>query len=224
MAGLIRGLENCCLWGLTLLVALFLGVIPGRAVATMSFGAHVDGGSGSGEFEYDWINYEIDADVTSGAVGFVLDTNPLGNSIFNYRLNAGFESQRVEFDDGIDLDLSGIYADNIFCFTFKHSPKLRWWGGPVIRFGFYSGETDLYIVAGDLYEEEHDYFQFGIGFVTGVNIKAGEAVIMAPSAGIRLISAGGTVDINNLDDPWLSFEDDIRGSFANFFLNFSMLF
>ena len=207
-----------------MLSCCFLAALPGRAAA-MSFGAYVDVAGGSGEFEYDSINYEIDADVSSGAAGLVLDTNPLGNSIFNYRMNAGFDSQSIEFDDGIDLDMNGIYVDNIFCFTFIHKPKLRWWGGPLVRLGFYSGETDIYYNRfSERVEEEHDYFQFGIGFATGVNIKAGESLVLAPSAGVRIIGAGGTVDFNNLDAPWFSFEDDIYGIFGSLFLNFSLLF
>ncbi|MEN8142872.1 MAG: hypothetical protein ABFQ82_04670, partial [Thermodesulfobacteriota bacterium] len=121
-------------------------------------------------------------------------------------------------------DLGGIYMENVFGFTFIKKSDFRWWGGPLVRFGFYGGETETFYLGATPYKEEHDYFQLGIGFATGVNIKVGRSVILAPSAGVRFMGAGGTVDLIDLNTNSKVDGDDISGGVTNVFVNFALLF
>ena len=138
-------------------------------------------------------------------------------------MNVGFEGQEIEDDEGVILDLGGIYMENVFCFAFVQKKDFRWWGGPLVRFGFYSGETDTFYIAGTPYRQEHDYFQFGIGLATGLNIKVGGNVVLSPSVGLRFIGAGGTAEIINLSTN-SRVEEDISGNSTNVFVNFALLF
>lgn len=207
---------------MVLMFSYIMAAYPGLAEA-VSVGPYVDLAGGAGTFEWETSTAEFDVDTNSAAVGFALDTSPLGKKNFSYRLNVGFEGQELEDDYGVILDLGGIYMENVFCFTFLKKTNFRWWGGPLVRFGFYSGETETYYYLGDRYRDEHDYFQFGLGFATGVNIKVGGNVVLAPSTGVRFMGAGGTAEIINLDKNF-SYQEDISGGFTNVFVNFALLF
>ncbi|MBE9521416.1 MAG: hypothetical protein IME97_09810, partial [Proteobacteria bacterium] len=178
MTHLTRKLRVGSILAMALMLSFFLVAMTDRAEA-VSMGPYVDVASGSGTLEWDFTGNEYDVDTSSVAVGFVLDTSPLGKTIFSYRLNVGLEGQELKDDYGLIRDLGGIYCENIFAFGFVKKTNLRWWGGPLVRFGFYSGETDTYVFSGDRWKDEYDIFQFGIGFVTGVNIKAGRVLVLA---------------------------------------------
>jgi hypothetical protein len=200
------------------------GLVTVDRAEAVSVGPYVDLAGGSGTLEWDFTGTEYDVDTSSAAVGFALDTGPIGKTIFSYRLNVGLEGQNLEDDSGFTRDLGGIYLENVFCFAFLKKPNFRWWGGPLVRFGFYSGETETYYDSGERYRDEYDTSQFGIGFASGVNIKVGRSVILAPSAGLRVIAVEGTVEAVNLDTNSRSPSLDISGGFTNVFVNFALLF
>ena len=205
-----------------LVVFSFLVMAPINAEA-VSMGPYVDVAGGSGTLEHDTgtIIFEDDIETSSSAVGFALETSPLGPSNFSYRLNVGFEGQELEYEDSIfALDLGGIYCENIFAFAFVQNKNLRWWGGPLVRFGFYSGESDTF---GGL-REDHDYFQFGVGLATGMNFKVGPALILTPSVGVRFMGAGGTAELVDASSGVVLDEADTSASFTNVFVNFALLF
>jgi hypothetical protein len=218
-----------------LLVAVLLLFQVATVAAGVGLGPYVDLAGGSGEMEWDtagdgWadigFNTETwDVDAGSGAIGFVLDTAPTGPSVFNYRLNVGLEAQNFEDNYGIEMKVGGLVVENVFGFALIRKPNLRWWAGPLVRFGFYSGETDDYFYLGDRTKTEADLFEFGIGVVTGVNIPVGKSkkVILAPSAGVRFIGVGGEGTVTNLDTG-ASFDDDLSGGFTTAFINFALLF
>jgi hypothetical protein len=208
--------------GLLLLVAVVYGCpTPARAVG---IGPYVDFSGGSGEFEWDRSNFEFDVDVATGAVGLAIDTAPTGRSYFNYRLNIGLEAQDLEDDSGTTMELGGLTIENVFCFTVANQPRLRWWVGPLVRLGFYSGETDFYYDSfGDLNRTEADLFEFGIGVATGLNIRVNRNLILAPSAGFRFIGASGEGEIINYTAGTRD-EEDLTGGFSTLFVNFALLF
>ena len=222
MADHPRKLRKGRMLAMAVMFSCALVTLAERAEA-VSIGPYVDLAGGSGTFEWDTSAFEFDVDTSSVAVGFALDTDPTGTANFSYRMNVGLEGQEMEDDYGVTLDLGGLYMENVFGFAFVQSPNFRWWGGPLLRFGFYSGDTDTEYIGGTPYKQEHDYFQFGIGLVTGVNIKLGQSVILAPSFGVRYIGAGGTAEIINLDTNF-RFEEDISGNFTNVFVNLALLF
>ncbi|HAD03493.1 MAG: hypothetical protein A2091_10350 [Desulfuromonadales bacterium GWD2_61_12] len=217
------------------LVAVFLLLLVSGAAAGVAIGPYVDLAGGGGEMEWDtngnsWDNggfstNEWDVDAGSGAIGFVLDTAPTGPAPFNYRLNVGLEAQTLEDDFGIEMNLGGLVVENVFGFAIMRKPNLRWWAGPLLRFGFYSGETDTFYFLGDRTRTEADLFELGVGAVTGVNIPIGKnkKVILAPSAGVRFIGIGGEATVKNLDTG-VEFTDDISGGISMAFVNFALLF
>ncbi len=197
------------------------GTFADRAEA-VSMGPYLDISSGSGSYEWDTSIVEFDVDTRATAIGFALDT-ATDQSNFNYRLNIGFEGQELEDEDNVTLDLNGITFENVFGFAFIQQPDLRWWAGPLIRIGFYSGDSDTYYYAGTPYKTEFDFFHFGFGVATGVNLKVSNNVVLAPSAGLRFIGASGTGTDINLDTN-ARYKDDLSGNSTNLFVNFAVLF
>jgi len=206
-------------------VPAFLLTLASGVSAGVGLGPYVDLSGGSGELEWDSGGGTWDVTAGSGAIGFVLDTAPRGSATFNYRLNVGLESQSLEDDDGVTMDVGGLVVENVFGFALVKKPNLRWWAGPLVRFGFYSGETDDYYVLGDRTKTESDLFEFGIGAVTGVNIPVGKSkkLILAPSAGVRFIAISGEGTVKNLDTG-TSVTDDLSGGISTVFVNFALLF
>lgn len=183
-------------------------------------GVFVDGSEGSGEIEWDSDFYSWDLDSRARAVGFVLDTAPTDESNFNYRLNVGFARHELE-EEGYDkYESNGIYAENIFGFAIVKEPDFRWWAGPLVRVGYYSGDTDTVRNGIDTYQVELDYAEFGIGAVTGLNFKAGN-VVLSPSVGFRVSGYAGEGEIR---DEFGVFTEDFEAHSTDAFVNFAVMF
>jgi len=207
------------------LIALsFVSTLWCSNAAAVGLGFYLDGGSGSGEAEWESDTVAWDIDTKTAAVGFVLDTAPTNEKNFNYRLNVGLGSQNWEDTDGIELKSGGIYVENIFGFALKKSETFRWWLGPLVRLGYYSGETDTFYVAGDPAKVEVDYAEFGIGAVTGMNFKINK-VILAPSLGVRFSGfAGSGTSTITTGGVTYSVDEDIEGNTTTGFLNLALMF
>ena len=187
-------------------------------------GVFIDASEGrSGEIEWENDFNSRDVDSKAAAFGFVLDTAPTNEKAFNYRLNVGFA--RHEFEDVDKIKSKGIYAENIFGFALIKNEALRWWAGPLVRVGFYSGDTDtIQIVPGTLEKTEVDYAEFGVGAVTGLNVKVGN-VILSPSIGVRFSGYAGEGEITTQNGfGTSSFKEDFEASSTNIFANFALLF
>lgn len=209
---------------LALLGAIFLGIYAGRAEAAVAMGPYLDLSSGSGTFEWDSDNYEFDVDSSSASVGFALDSTRSEYANFNYRLNIGIEGQALDDEYDSTIEMGGIVIDNIFGFALVRERDFRWWAGPSVRIGFYSGETDeQYDSYGDRYKTEVDLFEFGIGVATGISVRVAPHTYLAPSAGIRFIGASGTGTVKNYDRH-SQYDDDLSGNTTNVFVNFALLF
>lgn len=208
---------------LALICAGILGLFAVRAEAKVAMGPYLELSGGSGTFEWDSDNHEFDVDSNGGAIGFALDTSPGYGSTFNDRLNIGLESQDLEDEYGDTLEMGGFVIENIFGFAIVRRPDFRWWAGPLVRIGFYSGETDNYYDHGDRHKTEADLFEFGVGMATGLNLRVGPHLFIAPSAGIRFIGASGSGTVKNLD-LHTQYEDDLSGNITSLFVNFSLLF
>jgi len=190
----------------------------------VGLGGFIDASTGSGkaEWESDYNSWDIDSNAF--AFGFVLDTAPTNEKIFNYRLNVGFAKQEIKDEYNEKMKSNGIYAENIFGFAFIKNENFRWWGGPLIRVGYYSGDADSYRVGSTTYETKFDYAEFGVGAVTGLNFKAGNA-ILAPSIGFRVNGFGGEGTITQKTSfGSSSYTEDITGNSTNIFANFAVLF
>ncbi|MCW5214134.1 hypothetical protein VU13_02240 [Desulfobulbus sp. US5] len=202
---------------------IFLGTFVYQAGA-VSMGPYVDISSGSGTFEWDISGYEFDVDTNSVAVGFALDTAVTNQSFFNYRLNIGFEGQEHEDEENLTLELDGVSFENIFGFALVPGPYFRWWVGPLVRFGFSSGETDTHFMPdGTPYKNEFEFVQIGFGVATGINFKVGYNVTLASSIGTRFNVACGTGETTYLGSN-IKAEEDLCGEHTDLFLNFALLF
>lgn len=203
------------------LVVLLLFAQNSFAIGLGGF-VDVSGGSGEAEWESDYDSWNIDSN--TAAFGFVLDTAPTNEKTFNYRLNVGFAKQDLKDDDNYKLKSSGVYVENIFGFAFIKNETFRWWAGPLIRLGYYSGDTDTVRVGSTTRKIEFDYVEFGIGAVTGINFKAGNA-ILTPSIGFRVNGFGGegTTTTNGYYGN-SSYKENITGNSTNIFANFALMF
>ena len=206
-----------------LISVCFIFLLASSTAFAVGFGAFIDvsGGSGEAEWASDYDSWDIDSSSFSG--GFVFDTSPTNRSPFNYRLNVGVSSQKLQDDAGIDLKSTGIYIENIFGFAIVKNENFRWWIGPLVRVGYYSGKTDTIQYGYYSFKTEVDYAEFGIGAVTGINFKAGN-VIISPSVGLRFTGFYGNGDTKYRDIYGThSDEDDIDGYTTTAFANLAVL-
>lgn len=209
-----------CLFVATFVILLLLS----QNSFAVGLGGFVDASTGSGEAEWESDYNAWDIDSNAFAFGFVLDTAPTNERTFNYRLNVGFAKQEMKDDNNEKMKSNGIYVENIFGFAFIKNENLRWWGGPLVRLGYYSGDIDSYRVGSTTYDTEFEYAEFGVGAVTGLNFKAGRA-ILAPSIGFRVNGFGGEgTTTSNSYYGNSSYKEDITGNSTNVFVNFALLF
>ncbi len=209
---------------------VFCGVIwmamalsPARSMAA-GFGFYLDGGIGSGQVEWDSDVDSFDVDASSWGGGFVLDTSPGDEKTFNYRLLVGVERQDLEDDHGITMKMVGLSVENVFGFALVKTPEFRWWAGPLVRIGFYHGETDTDHLSSGVIKSEADLLELGVGAVTGINFKLGN-VHLAPSLGVRFIGAGGSGTRTYSSSFGRYHEDDDLSARATIgFANLALLF
>jgi hypothetical protein len=203
------------------LVAVVMSIVMFSSNAfAIKFGVFLDFSSGSGEAEWETDFYSFDVDAKTIAGGLILDTAT--DKTFNYRLNVGLAKQKIEDEYGIELTSTGIYLENIFGFALVKNKDFRWWLGPLVRIGYYSGKSDT-ISSGTMTARiDIDYVEFGVGAVTGLNFKTGSTII-SPSAGFRVSGfAGEGKTVTNFS----SFNDkeDIVGHTTTAFANIAVLF
>jgi hypothetical protein len=117
------------------------------------------------------------------------------------------------------------YAENIFGFALIRDENVRWWLGPLVRVGIYSGETDTFNTGGGTQQIDFDYAEIGFGAVTGVNFNIKDRLILAPSIGFRHCVFAGTGEINEYSGGvHYYWEEDITGEVTSVFANFAVLF
>ncbi|MCD6525775.1 MAG: hypothetical protein J7K75_02130 [Desulfuromonas sp.] len=188
-------------------------------------GAFIDVSVGSGEAEWDsdYDSWDIDSSMVAG--GLVFDTALTNENPFNYRFNIGIAHQELEDDYDEELDSTGIYVENIFGFALMMNEDFRWWAGPLVRIGYYSGESDMDSLSYSS-DIDFDYVEFGFGAVTGFNFKAGNVVI-SPSVGVRYSAFAGEGDIkeiDHLDGYTYTYDEDIEAYTVTAFANLAVLF
>lgn len=175
---------------------LMAGIVAVPNVSAVGLGFYLEGGGGSGEHTINpdlGPNFDEDVDVRHGGVGFMLDTDVLNKGVFNYRLNVGFEGMTIEPDTGgNDLDLGGIVIMNDFGFAIVRNKKLRFWGGPEIKLGIYSGEDNA--------NQDIDLVTFGVGPVLGLNIRLSSSVFLALKGGVLITAYGGQAETYDIEE------------------------
>ena len=204
-------------------VALFILLLWSPNSFAVGVGFSFDGSSGSGENDSGWDS--IDLDSKSAGFGFVLDTSPTNESVFNYRLNIGYGYHELEQDDGFDFDSNGIYIENTFGFAMVRNENFRWWAGPLVRTGYYEGDSNSQEVGPAVtMKGDVDYVELGIGAVTGMNFKTG-GVVISPSLGFRISGFYGDTEWRSRDSygTWSDSEDFEAGT-TSVFANIALLF
>jgi len=189
-------------------LVLLLYCLTGQALA-MGIGGYIEGASGDGEFEYEFSS-KFDVDAEAGGFGFVMDSNLNGNGVFSYRLNLGFERLDLEDKFGDTLELGGLVSSHTFGFALINKSGFRWWAGPQLRAGIFTGELDSDPLT------DYDLVSFGVGGVTGVNIVSGHLCI-SPSLGIITTGYAGETDSINSNE-------DFEGATTTIFVNIAVLF
>lgn len=196
---------------LILACTLLLGA--GSASAT-GMGFSLGFGGGSGTMEYDIAGTdEFDVDAASFGVSFLLETAPLTQDSFSYRLNIGIEALNLEDDTNVTAELGGLVFDNTFCFRLAGAEDYRIWIGPQVRIGFYGGETDKKFLGDKI---EYSAFAFGIGGAIGGNWAMGGSTILGFDTGMRFTGYSGEAE-------WGGVTEDFTASTSIFFVNFNMM-
>ena len=193
-----------------LLVASFVLLLLWAPTSfAVGLGVYVDGAFGSGDAEWDSSSSSFDIDSRAFSIGFALDTATTTESIFNYRLNLGYARHEFEDEDNNTIETDGIYSEHIFGFALARNENFRWWAGPLLRVGYHSGDTGTN-------GSDFTFGEFGIGAVTGLNFRAGKA-ILSPSLGFRYSGYGGEGSSGGVDE-------DITQNTTNVFANIAILF
>lgn len=197
-------------------IVALLTVAHGNALA-LGLGFYGSLQAGEGDWEFENLAGPDDnfdgGDLTRFGFGFVLDTAVLKDTLFNYRLDVGFE--RFDADLGgtsVTAELVGIAADSSFGFGVLRTENVRLWVGPRVRVAAYGGDfnndssIDIALV------------EFGAGGVFGANFKVGPTVVLGVETGFMF--SGYTGEREDV----LGISRDFTGSSGNLFLNGVVLF
>jgi hypothetical protein len=180
------------------------------AHAKVGFGGYVSTEVGSTDWDADDPSGEtVNGDTGQMGFGFVLDTCPGKEHVFNYRLNVGYETFKSDLDGGGEFKGTGFALDNTFGFAVFRNDRTRVWLGPQIKLSFYGGDDVVDKVA-----------RFGGGAVVGANFKVGERSTISVSGGF--IWSGYGLTLNHVD----VYEDlpDVTGTGGSFALQVAFLF
>ncbi|MEI6970105.1 MAG: hypothetical protein WCL44_01190 [bacterium] len=107
---------------------VLLALIQCRVLAT-GIGPSVSYGLGN----QDWADEHGTTDLSSIGLGFVLDTAVARDSLFNYRLEIGYERRQDTFDNDFTFDTDLLVLNNTFGFGIVRSHVVRVWLGPQLR-------------------------------------------------------------------------------------------
>lgn len=193
---------------LTAVLAFLLFCLAGQAMA-VGFGVYLEGAGGDGEFKYEHSSdFDVDAEATG--FGMLMDTDLSDRGVFNYRLNIGYEKLDLEDDFGTTLDLDGLVVANTFGFGLVRRPHFRWWVGPQVRMGYYTGSPKGYSTS------DYELVSFGVGGVTGWNFINDNFCI---STSLGLMTTGYAGEKDDLGTTY-----DFDGHTNTIFLNVAFLF
>lgn len=152
---------GCFMKKLNVLVAVaFLLICSAPDAMATGFGFYGTLGKGTLRLEDGWWSSDSSSnskeDTEIIGTGMVFDTTVARNSVFNYRLNLGYEKLKIDFDQTSETDrLENVVIDQDFGFAVYKSDSARIWFGPEQRIFF-----------------SHDEFGLGIGPVLGINLHS----------------------------------------------------
>lgn len=186
------------LWGLAALAAL-LALSPPRARAA---GLGIYGGGAEGSAS-DW--WSEDLSTRHRELGFVLDTAVGGRSVFNYRLQIGYDRLDADSNDdwdlGSDAELGGLVLDHTFGFRLFQGRAVRVWLGPQVRVAWYRGHGSYADGVGGRYRTDIDLTAFGFGPALGLDWNLAPGLTLGVNGGWRVVFYGGSEDAQTRGGP-----------------------
>jgi hypothetical protein len=112
--------------------------------------------------------------------GFALDTAPVGEHLFNYNLNFGYEQFTSTNNNAWGkADLTGLLISNCFGFGGTLTRDTRLWFGPEVRLEWLEGKPD------GAPNFTIRLFGIGLGPVIGLNVKAGDHFTFVVKTGFQ---------------------------------------
>jgi hypothetical protein len=191
-------------WGrVSLLAGTLLMCATWQSASAAGFGVYLKTENDS---SVDWTlsdpgfaDEEADGSIRTQGVGFVLDTAPTDQDVFNYRLNVGYERLEGTIDHidpsfGIfseEFNLDGLAVDHTFGFAVFKKEKVRVWLGPQLKVGFYAGSDS---------SVDTVMARLGIGFLVGANFKVASHFTIAGTVGVSASGYGGVRTFPNSAD------------------------
>ena len=143
-------------------------LLAGSPVRAVGLGASID---------YSGFSADLGGPEAKGdriGVGFVLDTNPLGPEVFNYRLDIGYA--HTFNSQSLPSSMNGISLNNSFGLGIARNENVRLWVGPAIGLGadFHNGDEGSGVV-----------LSVGGGVQAGLNVAASDSIAIAITAGYQ---------------------------------------
>jgi hypothetical protein len=185
---------------------LLVGVFASGSAQAIGFGVYFEYGHawGNQDREIDpfgsaTINQNFEADQFGG--GFALDTAVAKDTLFNYRLNVGYQFTDRMYEGSFSglprkVESHGFSLNNIFGFGVYRSELMRVWLGPSIRFST-NFHSDFDGFLGDV-----DVATIGVGggLATGINFHTGTIGSASLSLGYQYLYSGEIRSVEVLDD------------------------
>jgi hypothetical protein len=179
---------------------LVLAIAPNAGAA--GYGAYFEYANAfDGKFTNAFDDYpyggSTDIDYTEDhyGVGFTFDTAVASDSLFNYRLDIGYQHVAAKYEAKSNLvklegseDGDGISIDNVFGFGIVRNSRMRLWVGPAVRIS-----TDFFSPSG-----YSDYYDFGIGAgpEIGLNFHVNDRISLGLTAGYQILYSLSVTDNN----------------------------
>lgn len=177
-----------------IIIFFAIGLVFHLCSSASAFGIGIYGLGGSGEGEvdaetpagYGTGRTSFDVDTSHGGIGFMIDSAPDGNKLFNYRISLGLEGLELEDETGYSPDIGSFVVDQDFGFGFVKNPRMRIWAGPEFRLSWSSGEFE---------HTPYDIRLFGVGLgpAVGVNIHLSKRASLAIKGGFMHIEYSGKI-------------------------------
>ena len=200
-----------------ILAALWVWIGNASNAHAMGYGAYLSYGGGASNWtaERNYGEWEFGMDDTAIGIGFVLDTAAARDTLFNYRLELGFEALNATTTVSKEkYHLYGLAMTHDYGFGIVRTRGLRLWLGPELKFALLGGglEDD------DTFDMTMVYF--GLGPAVGLNFNIGNRFTLAVKTSYLLQLFSGVGESENLyiEDATYS------GSSGRFVVNFAIMF
>jgi hypothetical protein len=214
---------------------IFSGIIVLSLLFTSSsiyaFGLGLYGTASKGSTEWTGTNndtsktWEKETDDTKKGLGFTLDTALAFDTLFNYRLQIGFNKIKMSGDNNWDFEGKEYHLYNNFGFGIFRSEIVRIWLGPQIGFGWFN--TEYQNLPSNAVVEENKFWTifYSYGIILGFNFNFGDVVTIAIDGGYRLRNNYGNWSFDyRVTTTHIYGDNDMTGKGKEAFVDVSFMF